>query len=373
MAGAVLLACGREPSSSVGVHPNAANRPPVGAAVVASEVEPRGLGGEALTRWRAARNALLNARTVLKLGSDQRGPELFGYVPKADIDAEGNIVVLDEAAQEVRIFDAGGNFVEQFGGRGDGPMELRRAHTMELLPDQRIAVPLGRTGPVKIFGRGPQGWELEQTISLKPTPGNDLCGFGDGRLFSSGYGPAGDAIITELTEPIRTIGGYGYQHPHWFIRRALSGGVIDCIESTGQIVFGFEVRPVLRSYGPDGLLHWTAVIADDYLQLQVVERRHPQTGAVGYSNSVELDHDRLFLVAATASGEHLLAQYGRVLPQKEEVIPRSYLIDAATGIGAYLGDDALPIVLSLQEDGYIALFPEPEVHLEIRKVGGSDG
>ena len=64
----------------------------------------------------------------------------------------------------------------------------------------------------------------------------------------------------------------------------------------------------------------------------------------------------------------MLAQLGRVLPEKKEIVPRSYLIDAATGIGAYLGN-ALPSVLSIQQDGYIALFEEPEVHIEIRKFG----
>ena len=367
VAGVVSAACGRGSPSSVEVHPNAANAPPTNAAAIASEGLPVGLGTKALARWRATRAALLDARTELELGTGQLGPELFGYIPMADIDAAGNIVLLDEDAQEVRIFDSRGNFVESFGGRGDGPMELRRAHTLELLPGGRVAVPLGRTGPVKIFGRGRQGWELEEIIDLKPTPGNDLCAFGDGRLFATGYQRQGNRLVSDLSEPIRSL-GFGYRHPHQIIRRALSGGLIDCIELSGHIVFGFEIRPILRSYGLDGSLRWTAVIADDYLQLQVAELRHPKTGAIGYAENAHFDHDRLYLVAATKSGEHVLAQYGRVLPEKKEILPRSYLIDAATGIGASIGD-ALPNVLSIQEDGYIALFEEPEVRLEIRKIG----
>ena len=289
----------------------------------------------------------------------------------ADINSAGNVVLLDEDAQEVRIFDPRGNFVESFGGRGDGPMELRRAHTFKLLPDGRVAVPLGRTGPIKIFDRGPRGWELVETIDLRPTPASDLCAFSDGRLFATGYQSEGNWSISGLTVPVSNFGS-GYRHSHQIIRRALSGGLIDCIESSGQIVFGFEIQPVLRSYGLDGSLRWIASIADDYLQLQVAELRHPTTGAVGYSANARLDHDRLFLVAATRPGDQVLAQYGRVLPQTKEIVPRSYLIDVATGIGAYIGN-TLPHVLSIQEDGYIALFEGPDVRLEIRKMEISDG
>ncbi len=366
MAAAVVsAACGRGSPSLVDAHPNAANAPSVDASVIASEGQPTGLAPEALARWRATSTALLSARTELALGSGEPGPELFGYIPMADIDAGGNIVLLDEDAQEVRVFDSRGNFLESFGGRGDGPMELRRAHTLELLPDGRVAVPLGRTGPIKVFGRGRQGWELREIIDFRPTPGNDLCAFGDGRLFATGFQREGNWLISELSDPTKSL-GYGYRHPHQIIRRALSGGFIDCIESAEQIVFGFEIQPVFQSYGLDGSLRWTAAIADDYLQLQVAELRHPKTGAVGYAESAQLDHDRLYLVAATESGEHVLAQLGRVLPEKKEIVPRSYLIDAATGIGAYLGN-ALPNVLSIQQDGYIALFEEPEVRIEIRK------
>lgn len=368
-AGMVSAACGRGSPSRVEVeaHPNAANAPSADASVIASEGQPTGLGAEALARWRATRSALLNTRTELALGTGQPGPELFGYIPMADIDAGGNIVLLDADAQEVRVFDSRGNFLESFGGRGDGPMELRRAHTLELLPDGRVAVPLGRTGPIKVFGRGRQGWELEEIIDFKPTPGNDLCAFGDGRLFATGFQREGSWLISELSDPTSSLGS-GYRHPNQIIRRALSGGLIDCIESAEQIVFGFEIQPVFQAYGLDGSLRWTAAIASDYLQLQVSEVRHPKTGAVGYAESAQLDHDRLFLVAATESGEHVLAQLGRVLPEKKEIVPRSYLIDAATGIGAYLGN-ALPNVLSIQQDGYIALFEEPEVRIEIRKFG----
>ena len=105
------------------------------------------------------RRAVLEAKPVLRLGSEEAGPELFGYIPKAAIDLDGNVVVLDEDAQEIRIFDPEGGFVESFGGRGDGPMELRQANDFHVLPDARIAVPLGgarpygSVGPIKIFER----------------------------------------------------------------------------------------------------------------------------------------------------------------------------------------------------------------------------
>ena len=49
------------------------------------------------------------------------GPDLFGAIYSFDVDAWGRIFVLDDQAQEVRIFDSGGAFVRTVGRRGEGP------------------------------------------------------------------------------------------------------------------------------------------------------------------------------------------------------------------------------------------------------------
>ena len=350
------------------MHPNEQNRPPHDASAITSDSVPSGLTDEALSAWIHTKRALVEAVPVLRLGTDSRGPELFGYVPRAAIGSDGNIVVLDADAQEIRIFDSDGGFVERFGGWGDGPMELRGAIDFHLFPDGRIAVSLGRLGPIKIFQRSDRGWELLDIVDFRPTPANSLCGMSDGRLFSGGYQREYETILNEFDAGIRRF-GRGYQHEHSLIRMTLSGGLVECLEQPDRIVFGFMHLPIVRSYTTEGVLQWTAVARDDYLQLEIIEKRHPETGAVGVSRRVVRDHDRLIGIHSVGSDGQLLLQYGRFFWTRREIVPQSYLVDTVTGFGAYLDADSLPIVLSTHHDGYIALFQEPYPHLEVRRMG----
>lgn len=330
---------------------------------------PQGLSEDATSDWIDTRDALIAARSVLRLGSAQRGPTQFGRIAKADVGASGDIFVLDADAQEIRVFDRHGSYVDGFGGWGRGPTHLRGATEFHLFPDGRVAVPLGRTGPIKIFRRSGGAWALFDTIDLRPTPSNSLCGMSDGRLFSGGYRRDEDTVVNEFREIEPRSFGSGYDYEQPLIRRALSDGIVECLEKSDRIVFGFAKLPIVRSYAANGRLQWTAAVVEDYLQLWVFETRHPETGAVGYWESTARDHDLLIGVHAVGMGDHLLLQYARHSRDRTGTERRSYLIDAATGEGALINDAAtLPLVSSVQPDGYIALFEEPYPYLEIRRV-----
>lgn len=365
---AASVACGGDRYPTGIVHPNEDNQPPLDAVKISDDSLPKRLSEESLSAWHESRQALLAAEPVLRLGTNEIGPALFGLLTQADVGPDGNIVVLDADAQEIRVFAPDGRFVDGFGGWGDGPMELRGATEFHLFPDGRVAVSLGRMGPIKVFQRSGDSWVLLDILDMRPTPANSLCGMSDGRLFSGGYLRERDAILNQIDERVRSF-GRGYRHEHWLIRSAMSDGLIECLENPDRIVFGFTKLPIMRSYSTDGSLGWTALASDDYLQLRVVEQRHPETGAIGYSDEVTRDHDRLIGIHAVGSGAHLLVQYARYSWDRKQIRPRSYLVDAGTGIGAFLDHwDSLPVVSSVQSDGYIALFQEPYPHLEIRRV-----
>lgn len=65
---------------------------------------------------------------------------------KADFAPDGNLVVLDGAAQEVRIFDRYGEFVEQFGGAGKRTPGAAWRHGILASPR---GVRWNRTGPLR--------------------------------------------------------------------------------------------------------------------------------------------------------------------------------------------------------------------------------
>ncbi len=79
------------------------------------------------------------------------GPDLFSAVYSFDVDAWGRIFVLDNQAQEVRIFDSAGNFVRTIGGKGEGPGEFVSAGSVDLSGNGEIWVMGMSLGRVSVF------------------------------------------------------------------------------------------------------------------------------------------------------------------------------------------------------------------------------
>ncbi len=116
------------------LHPTPENAPPSDAALIGQDSLPQGLTPGALSAWRSARSTLLGARTELRIGTeDPEGPETFGRIWDVEVDPADRVFVLDDMAQEIRIFDSGGRLVQAVGGIGDGPTEFRYANGIELL------------------------------------------------------------------------------------------------------------------------------------------------------------------------------------------------------------------------------------------------
>ena len=240
--------------------------------------------------------------------------------------------------------------------------------SFSLLPGGKIAVPLGESGRIKVFARTDSIWALEETLDFQ-TPALAICSMPGGRLFSSGYRDEANTIINELANPPRSFGA-GYQYDDSFIRPAMSEGFLDCFGGANRVVFAFDILPVVRSYSAaNDMLFWTARV-EGYIQLQVEESIHSETGTTSRSRLDRVNYDRMGTVAGTASGDHILLQYGRVFPEKRQIVAQTFLLDAATGVGAFLGD-SLPPVLSVQANSYIAIFADPYPRLEVRTFGGA--
>ncbi|MCE2397967.1 MAG: 6-bladed beta-propeller [Gemmatimonadetes bacterium] len=82
------------------------------------------------------------------------GPEeyLFGRIFSIAADDDRNVYVFDHQAQEVRVFDPEGTYVETLGGRGEGPGEFSRAEAIALLPDGRLVVRDPGNQRIEVFG-----------------------------------------------------------------------------------------------------------------------------------------------------------------------------------------------------------------------------
>ena len=84
------------------------------------------------------------------------GPEeyLFGRIFSIAADDDLNVYVFDHQAQEVRVFDSLGTYLETLGGPGEGPGEFSRAEAIALLPDGRLVVRDPGNRRVQVFGPG---------------------------------------------------------------------------------------------------------------------------------------------------------------------------------------------------------------------------
>ena len=112
----------------------------------------------------------------LRIGSAMsEGPDLFGAIYSFDVDAWGRIFVLDDHAQEVRIFNSDGTFVRTVGRKGEGPGEFTQAVSIDLSRNGEIWVMGMGQGRVSIFDTTGAYLRQEQTNTggwtVKPYPG----------------------------------------------------------------------------------------------------------------------------------------------------------------------------------------------------------
>ncbi len=179
-------------------HPTHENVPVQGVAAITQDSVLPGLSPKAGARWGAARRMLLEARTVLSLGGDNDGgAEMFAAIADVEVGPAGDVFVLDEQYQEVRIFDPRGGFVGKIGGIGDGPLEFRYANGIVLLRDGRLFV--SSRGPrAKVFARvDGDRWVLDDVIEL-PIGVRGICSTAAGRVFVTGYKRDDNTLVHEL-------------------------------------------------------------------------------------------------------------------------------------------------------------------------------
>jgi DNA-binding beta-propeller fold protein YncE len=80
-------------------------------------------------------------------------PGTFSLPTHVAVDSEGNVYVTDTLNARVEIFDADGNFISQFGKRGDGPGHLERPKGIAVDCDGHVWVVDAGQDRVKVFTR----------------------------------------------------------------------------------------------------------------------------------------------------------------------------------------------------------------------------
>ena len=363
-----LAGCDRQKVNEI-LHPTRDNMAPESAATITSDPLPRDLSPPIVPRLSAAKAAIFGAQTTLQLGDDRGGHETFGSIGDVAVGSAGKVFVLDAHAQEIRVFDSSGRFMETFGGIGDGPMEFRSANGIELLADESLVVSTF-SGQVKRFARSDTEWELRDIIQLQGMETRDLCSTANKRIVVTGHRRENNTLIHELSMQDGTIRsfGRGYQDDHWLVQTIMGQGVIGCLDDPDRVVFSFASHGIVRSFNLATEEEiWVSRIAD-FVSRPIYERIGAnQEQSVRRTRAAQWDV--VGAVHPMLPGI-LLIQVARFELETETVTVRSYLVNAASGAGALLGDRLPPIVSA--PGGYVALFEDPYPRLEVREFVWAD-
>ena len=141
-------------------------------------------GIQVITNRGADRLLALTFTPRLTLGGKDSGPESFFRVVRGsvDVDASGNIHVLDFEAKTIAIFDSSGKFLRMLGRPGAGPGELEFPNTVRTASDGSISVfDFSKDGIVR-WGR--DGSVLPSTRIKATNPVQDIAFTAEGIVYS---------------------------------------------------------------------------------------------------------------------------------------------------------------------------------------------
>lgn len=196
------------------IHPDTENAVPTDAGIIGEDSLPTGLlSTDALGAWRSAKDNLLAAQTVMRLGTEEEGPQLFGRIGDVALDAEGNVLVFDALAMELRLFDSAGRYISGVGGLGTAPWSCATTFSASL----------------ETAGR----WQLDKMVEA-PGLVADACVIGD-RAFFAGWRADDNSLVQTAslaTGAADTGFVQGYQHSDYLVRSKMAEGVrIACVPS----------------------------------------------------------------------------------------------------------------------------------------------
>ncbi len=202
LAAATLLLVGCAEAGGAAVFAGAVDPLPDGRIVVSNPAT--GMWGEG-DEWDVTED--------VRIGQvDGDGPDVFGSIGLLEIDEAGRFYVFERQAQELRVFDAEGNYVRTVGRTGSGPGEFSQVIGMDWAPDGSLWVVDPNNNRISVIdtaGTYVTSHRMLGGFVISPWPG----GFDDrGRFYNYGVDPgASDGFCLVLVrydenlEPADTI------------------------------------------------------------------------------------------------------------------------------------------------------------------------
>ncbi len=244
------------------------------------------LGAAVLMAWHGTGVTPVSAQT-LELGpvetviGDLHEPasHVFGQIRHLEVDGDGNLYVLDRHANDIRVFNARGEFIDGVGGGGQGPGEFRGLRGVTLSGGGLMHAVDEGNARVSTFELTETGLEFRDSASLGFVP-YDVCALGSIRFVLVGGGPATGELIHALDEEGNVIRTFGEREfPEGELREIkgdrsdlLNQGFLHCDEERDLLFFLHLARPLLRAFSPTGEEVWRTTIPDYHEQRYALGR-----------------------------------------------------------------------------------------------------
>jgi len=261
-----------------------------------------------------------------------------------DVDAAGNIYVLDLKDADIRVFDAEGRFTRTIGRQGQGPGEFQSPYTVIITPGSQIFVQDGRSRLMSLFSL--EGRYLKRVsaanhlllLGLKiDTESNAVAVFSE--FESSGirkYDPEFKPIFTVFELP---------RDPKELNTGYLPGPDMGfSLLPTDYIVWGYSTEYLISVVNPQGRLvkkisrAWDPVPVSPQRKQAMMNRIYPR-GLPPGRNIVWADHFPAFCkIACDDEGRIFVTTYEYVGDGMD-----SCLIDVFDSMGRYMA--AFPLAL----------------------------
>ena len=205
----------------------------------------------------------------LRIGTAEGEPEYqFGQITGIDVDADGRVYVMDQQAQEVRVFGPDGEYVRTMGQAGSGPGELSQAAgPVFVTPDDTVVVPdvmqqritlytaagepagshaLPMTGGVAVKWMEAPNQDLIQQAMVMAFPGQEDV---DQKNLLLRRRPTGEVVDTLLEMPIGEQVSFSGNRPNITL---FESEPVWTVGPAGRLYTGINSEYSIQVYDPDG-------------------------------------------------------------------------------------------------------------------------
>jgi hypothetical protein len=300
----------------------------------------------------AQRPPRLELAPVTRIGVLDGPPEaVFGRIVGARIDGRGNVYILDQQANELRVFDKSGAFVARSSGRGQGPGELHIAQAVDLLADGRVAVLDQGNGRISVYAVDKGAAAPMPSFRFREVSVNNLCTLGTDLYL---YGYFDGKVLRRLTSSGALVGDFGlslrsFDHP---VANSVTRGPMICVSPANLIVYTNSDRPEVVSVHADGREAWRTTLRG-FTEMIVAP---VAGGGVRYS-APPGGYYHMIRSAFLVSPGVLAIQIERHEERSRGPIETRFLaVDTGTELGSQAG---LPLILSALGDMFVGMADDP--------------